>query len=737
MTLLASARAALERLKAAHPQLAPLLTKRGAKLLDENALDFERATLDAEQRKKHDARVNDLIRTLAPCCASRDGLAVLEALVQTSDATSCAGDALLRALAPHCHAAPAAKIAFKAAVTASHDSLAQRWRWARDISTETQNVGFAAHCAADTALAEDLADATIVQIVQDCRDAVSEGGDAKAVADVYAPIVAFGAACLSTALASSRSKKLARRLLPVLSKVFDDDGDVQARQAASACLLAAATHGALTSSAIDAASRAILLRVDAGSRELGVALTLCASKKGDDGKLPDGVLHAFLQTERASSIVNALASDRFGCAAMLAPQLVPLACGGSDLATSLLASFDGHAPRIVAALASEKPRAARDALLEEYVRKCDANDVPDSLLEGGTTASLIALRLSRGQVNALDDAAKLASASARDIARDAPLASALIKALPASLDAISSHQSLQDILVDAADADNKLVAHASSKAMRVICARRSTNHFRAGDTERALVCAEACLSGEDASEVMEATEAPALFLCVARGDAQGAAGFLDDLASQCASRLAACTVWAPAVAAYLTTIKDEATARHACKALANGSADDCLAAALRVLSKEESIPFCLARLEAEKATPLSVLEVCFADATEAARAAAGACKGLRGALDALSMVDQTAAAPLLVGLAHADSETRRSATLKAVDCDAISSLVKGREAAIADDRETMRRAVKAALKNGHLEEIVDADMLSCWSRDAGDRKLALALLEAFSQSIPR
>ena len=161
-SLLASARAALERLKAAHPQLAPLLTKRGAKLLDENALDFERATLDAEQRKKHDARVNAFIRTLAPCCASRDGLAVLEALVQTSDATSCAGDALLRALAPHCHAAPAAKIAFKAAATASYDSLAQRWRWARDISTETQNVGFAAHCAADTALAEDLADSTIV-----------------------------------------------------------------------------------------------------------------------------------------------------------------------------------------------------------------------------------------------------------------------------------------------------------------------------------------------------------------------------------------------------------------------------------------------------------------------------------------------------------------------------------------------------------------------------------------------
>ena len=100
---------------------------------------------------------------------------------------------------------------------------------------------------------------------------------------------------------------------------------------------------------------------------------------------------------------------------MLAPQLVPLACGGSELATSLLASFDGHAPRIVAALATEAPRASRDALLEEYVRKCDVNDVPESLLEGGTTASLIALRLGRGQVNALDDAAKLASASARDI----------------------------------------------------------------------------------------------------------------------------------------------------------------------------------------------------------------------------------------------------------------------------------------------------------------------------------
>ena len=45
----------------------------------------------------------------------------------------------------------------------------------------------------------------------------------------------------------------------------------------------------------------------------------------------------------------------------------------------------------------------------------------------------------------------------------------------------------------------------------------------------------------------------------------------------------------------------------------------------------------------------------------------------------------------------------------------------GREAAIADDRETMRRAVRAALRNGQLEEIMDEDMLSCWSCEAGDR----------------
>ena len=44
--------------------------------------------------------------------------------------------------------------------------------------------------------------------------------------------------------------------------------------------------------------------------------------------------------------------------------------------------------------------------------------------------------------------------------------------------------------------------------------------------------------------------------------------------------------------------------------------------------------------------------------------------------------------------------------------------------------------MKAALRNGQLEEIRDEDMLSCWSCEAGDRKLALALLEAFSQSIP-
>ena len=69
----------------------------------------------------------------------------------------------------------------------------------------------------------------------------------------------------------------------------------------------------------------------------------------------------------------------------------------------------------------------------------------------------------------------------------------------------------------------------------------------------------------------------------------------------------------------------------------------------------------------------------------------------------------------------------------APNCDAISS-GKGREAAAADDRE-MRRAVKAALKNGQLEEIMDEDMLSCWSRDAGDRKLALALLEAFQSPV--
>ena len=99
-------------------------------------------------------------------------------------------------------------------------------------------------------------------------------------------------------------------------------------------------------------------------------------------------------------------------------------------------------------------------------------------------------------------------------------------------------------------------------------------------------------------------------------------------------------------------------------------------------------------------------------------------------------MDQTAAAPLPVGLAHADAPTRLSATRKAVDCDAISSLVKGREAAIEEDCSTIRRAVKAALQNGQLEEIVDADMLSCWSCDAGDRQLALALLEAFSQSLP-
>ena len=113
-----------------------------------------------------------------------------------------------------------------------------------------------------------------------------------------------------------------------------------------------------------------------------------------------------------------------------------------------------------------------------------------------------------------------------------------------------------------------------------------------------------------------------------------------------------------------------------------------------------------------------MLEVCFADATGGG-AAAGACKGLRGALDSLSTMDRPTAAALLVGLAHADAPTRRSATRKAVDCDAISSLVKGREAAIAEDCSTIRRAVKAALKNGQLEEIVDEDMLSCWSCDAG------------------
>ena len=107
-------------------------------------------------------------------------------------------------------------------------------------------------------------------------------------------------------------------------------------------------------------------------------------------------------------------------------------------------------------------------------------------------------------------------------------------------------------------------------------------------------------------------------------------------------------------------------------------------------------------------------------------------QGLRGALDALSTMDRDRRRPLLVGLAHADAPTRRSATRKAVDCAPISSLVKGREAAIAEDCSTIRRAVKAALKNGQLEEIVDEDMLSCWSCDAGDRKLALALLEAFS-----
>ena len=229
-------------------------------------------------------------------------------------------------------------------------------------------------------------------------------------------------------------------------------------------------------------------------------------------------------------------------------------------------------------------------------------------------------------------------------------------------------------------------------------------------------------------------------MCRARRRREGACGVLhDDLGVAVCPRLASSTVWARAAARlprHEQRRGDGAPCLQASAASANGSADDCLAAALRVLSKEESIPFCLTRLEAEKATPLTVLEVCFADATEAARAAAGACKGTR-AFDALSTIDQTAAAPLLVGLAHADAPTRRSATRKAVDCDAISSLVKGREASIADDRETMRPgAVRAALKNGQLEEIVDEDMLSCWSCDAGDRKLALALFEAFSQSLP-
>ena len=100
-----------------------------------------------------------------------------------------------------------------------------------------------------------------------------------------------------------------------------------------------------------------------------------------------------------------------------------------------------------------------------------------------------------------------------------------------------------------------------------------------------------------------------------------------------------------------------------------------------------------------------MLEVCFADATEAARAAAGARKGLRGALDALSTIDRDAAAPAS-GSAHADAPTRRSATRKAVDCDAISSLVKGREAAIAEDRETIRPRRESGVENGQLEEIL-------------------------------
>ena len=760
-SLLASARAALGRLEAAHPHLAPLLRKRGAELLDDGVLDVERATLDAARRKSHDARVNDLIRAVAPCCGEQEGLAVLEALVQTSDAWACAGDALLRALAPHCHSSPAARVAFSAAAAASLDALAPRWRWAREKGGTT--LGFAARAAADAALAEDIAGACIVTAVRDCRDAVQAGGEYHAVARTYAASFAFGAACLSSALATSRSKKLARRLLPVLSKVFEGPDDVcvkQARDAAAACLLSAATHNLLTSSAIDAAARAVLLQAKAGPRELGVALMLGAakSKKGSSGALPDGALMEFLEREGAAASFNALATDRPRLMEVAAPQLVQVACGDSNvaaLARELLATVTGAAPRIVGALAATPVGAARDALLEVFVPKCDADDVPPALLENGATPSLIALRLARGQAGALDDAAALAAAAPRDPVRDAPLAAALVDALhdEDALRAIAAHRSLQDVLVGASNADDAIVAAAAtSRALRAVAARRAARHFAEGNVDGALACGEACLAGADATtQCLELVEAgaPPLLLCVARGDVAGAAKALGDHAPRCALRLndtaTAKRTWAPTVRAHLEATGDAATAAHACRALSSGGADDCLAAALRVLATteaEQAVAFSLTRLEAEEATPIAVLEACFADAAGAARKAAGVGRGLRGALAAMTTADAAGAAPVLVGLAHADAATRRAAVRAAVravriQSGAVADLVKGRDAAIGEDAAAVRRALGAALQEeGPLSLLVEKEALRCWSSSDGDRPLALALLDALGDALP-
>ena len=229
------------------------------------------------------------------------------------------------------------------------------------------------------------------------------------------------------------------------------------------------------------------------------------------------------------------------------------------------------------------------------MRQCDVNDVPDSLLEGGTTASLIALRLSEAR----------------------PTRSTTPRSWPQLLPEILI-ETRRWLLLSSKRSPPPWTLYHHIRASRTSWSMRRTRTPHWSPTRRQGGARGLCKALYPSfSRGRHGTclglrrglshrrgrfrgngglrGAGALFMCRARRR-QNAAGFW--MIWRRSARRAwpqMCGLGAGRLPAYLTSSKDEATARHASKPLANGSADDCLEAALRVLSKEESIPFLSAR----------------------------------------------------------------------------------------------------------------------------------------------